>query len=139
MLAKPTISPKSSRAFLQSRFPCQFLLRNLVLVANSLSRLRSPGRLPDTVSHRFSSSLLESLGIIHLDLLSTNTVFGFLLVLAISETKGIIVSIANGAWVNSRQWLPLALLPQWQSISLSRGNLWGVAININLLWRTTLE
>jgi len=103
-MAKPTNSPTpvpvESRPSPKSRLPSQFLFCNLILRSARLSRLRFPRYLTDIVSHSFSSSFLESLSVIHLDLLSTNAVFELLLIFTIPEAEWVIVSITNRTWVN---------------------------------------
>jgi hypothetical protein len=86
------------------------VVRNLILVPGRLSRLRLHLRPADGIRHSLGRSLLQPLGIVSPDLLTPNPVLGLLLILAVPEAEWVIVALANGARVDGRQWLPLALL-----------------------------
>lgn len=88
---------------------CQLLL-NLILRPACLGWLWFRCCLTTIVRWGFRGSLLKPLCILHPDLLSSDTVFRFFLILAIAETEWIIIGVTDRAGVNGRQGLPFTLL-----------------------------
>jgi hypothetical protein len=108
-MATHPISSHSEKKKARSRLARE-IVRNLILVPGRLSRLRLHLRPADGIRHSLGRSLLQPLGIVRPDLLTPNPVLGLLLILAVPEAEWVIVALTNGARVDGRQWLPLALL-----------------------------